>query len=504
MTQEEFPLPDSPSTSAAGTGNALADAYNRVAYTGQPSATSHPYHLAAIGMLLGLDVPPVATSRVLELACGDGANLVPMAASLPGATFTGCDFSANAILNARRMAEGLGLANCRLVERDLRDLGDDIGTFDYVIAHGLYSWIPAEVRAQVLPLIARHLSPNGVAFVSYNTYPGCHVRQGVWDMLKFHTRGIDDAGARVVAARELIDLLVEPAPVQNPIDEALRAQLRAVADQTDSTLCHDDLGEPNNPFYFHEFAADASGSGLAFLAESEMFSMVGAGVSPRVREALARMDRLTREQYLDFVHLRRFRESLLCHAGALSRFVAQPARIAGMHVAASRVLRKAAASGAAPDADPQIQALRGFVLARWPRTVAVAEVIAWFKSRAKDAESLANAGSRAVQEVAQRFVAGDLILRADPALTVARAGERPEVFAPARWMFAETDYGPSVYHETVRLAEPGDRRLVALLDGRHARADLIAALGEPFAGAAGKVRLDAALQGLAQLALLVA
>jgi len=175
-----------------------------------------------------------------------------------------------------------------------------------------------------------------------------------------------------------------------------------------------------------------------------------------------------------------------------------------MHVAASRVLRKAAASGAAPDADPQIQALRGFVLARWPRTVAVSEIIAWFKSRAKDAESLANAGSRAVQEVAQRFVAGDLILRADPALAVARAGERPEVFAPARWMFAETDYGPSVYHETVRLAEPGDRRLVALLDGRHARADLIAALGEPFAGAAGKVRLDAALQGLAQLALLVA
>jgi SAM-dependent methyltransferase len=497
-------VPDSPSTAAARSGNALADAYNQVAYTGLPAATTHPYHLAAVGTLLGLDVPPVATSRVLELACGDGANLVPMAVSLPRATFTGCDFSARAIAHSRRMVDGLGVTNCRLLECDLRDLGDDIGAFDYIIAHGLYSWIPAEVRTHVLPLIARHLSPNGVAFVSYNTYPGCHVRQGAWEMLKFHTRDIEDPGARIVAARELIDLLVEPAPAQSPIDEALRVQLRAVAQQTDSALCHDDLGEPNHPFYFHEFAADAGRSGLAFLAESEMFSMVGAGVSPRVRQALAKMDRLTREQYLDFVHLRRYRESLLCHAGVLPRFVAQPSRIAGMHVAASRVLRKAATAGAPTGLDEPAQALREFVLARWPRSVPVAEIIAWYKSRSRDAAALGTAASRAVQDVAQRFVGGDLILRADPAPVVARPGERPTAYAPARWMLDATDFAPSIYHETVRLAEPGDRKLVALLDGRHARADLITALGEPFAGPSGGARLDAALRALAQLALLEA
>jgi SAM-dependent methyltransferase len=497
-------MPDSPPAAATRSGNALVDAYNQVAYTGLPAGTTHPYHLAAVGMLLGLDVPPVATSRVLELACGDGTNLVPMAAALPRASFTGCDFSARAIAQARRMADGLGVTNCRLLECDLRDLGDDLGGFDYIIAHGLYSWIPAEVRTHVLPVIARHLSPNGVAFVSYNTYPGCRIRQGAWDMLKFHTRDIEDPGARVVAARELIDLLVEPAPAQNSIDEALRVQLRAVAEQTDSALCHDDLGEPNNPFYFHEFAADAGRSGLAFLAESEMFSMVGAGVSPRVREALAKMDRLTREQYLDFVHLRRFRESLLCHAGALSRFVAQPSRIAGMHVAASRVLRNAAASGATTSSDEQTRALREFVLARWPRSVPVAEIIAWYKSRAPDAAALGTAASRAVQDVAQRFVGGDLILRSDPVPVVARPGERPVAFAPARWMLGETDFAPSIYHETVRFAEPGDRKLVALLDGRHTRANLIAALGEPFVGPSGGSRLDAALHALAQLALLEA
>ena len=497
-------MPDSPIAPVARTGSALVDAYNEIAYVGQPHSTTHPYHLGAIGMLLGLDTPPVATSRVLELGCGDGTNLVPMAAALAGATFVGCDFSARAIAHARQLVDRQGLANCHLLEADLREIGDDLGTFDYIIAHGLYSWIPAEVRAQVLPLIARHLSSNGVAFVSYNTYPGCHIRQGVWGMLKFHTRHIDDLNARIASARELIELLALPAPTQSPIDEALREQLRAVALQPDSTLCHDELSEPNNPCYFHEFAADAGRSGLAFLAESEMFSMVGAGVQPQVREALGKMDRLTREQYLDFVHLRRFRESLLCHAGALSRYVAQPSRIVGMHVAASRVLRKAAASDTPSIADDDTRALREFVLARWPQSVAVAEIIEWYESRSPGAQAPGAAGSRAVHEVAQRFVGGDLILRSDPTSAVSRPGERPTVFAPARQMFGVTDVAPSVYHETVRLADDAERRLAALLDGEHSRADLIAALGEPFGGPAGAARLEAALNSFAQLALLVA
>ena len=77
-----------------------------------------------------------------------------------------------------------------MLQLDLRELPADLGSFDYIIAHGLYSWIPADVRAHVLPLIARHLAPNGVAFVSYNTLPGCHMRRAVWEMLKYHTRDI--------------------------------------------------------------------------------------------------------------------------------------------------------------------------------------------------------------------------------------------------------------------------------------------------------------------------
>lgn len=487
---------------AVPSDSALADAYNAVAYVGQPARTTHPYHLAAIGTLLGLDVPAVTTSRVLELGCGDGANLVPMAAALPGATFTGCDFAERAIGIARRGAGVLALANCRFLQADLRDLPADLGSFDYIIAHGLYSWIPPEVRAHVMPLIARHLAPNGVAFVSYNTYPGCHIRQGVQEMLRFHTRGIPDLQAKLAAARELIGLLAEPAVTQSPNDEALRAELRSVALQSDSGLCHDDLADVNIPFYFHEFAEDARRTGLAFLAESEMSSMVGAGVGTRMRAALREMDRLKREQYLDFVHMRRFRESLLCHADALSQFVAQPSRIAGMHVAASSNLRKVAASGAQPAADPTTRALRDYVLARWPRNVPVAEIVAWYASRSPVADKAGSAQTRALLELAQRFVGGDLNLRADPTPVVVRAGERPTAFAPARATSGATEVVPNVYHEAVRVDDPDARKVLSMLDGTMTKDDLMQAQGEPFSGPTGRARLDGVLATLAGNAIL--
>lgn len=144
----------------------LLESYNDVPYTSFLDPMRHPDRLATIGTLLGLDVAPTATCHVLEFACGDGTNLVPIAATLPNATFVGFDFAARPVAHARSMARDLGLTNIQLLELDLRQLPADLGSFDYVIAHGFYSWIPAEIRVHLMPLIARHLAPNGVAFVS--------------------------------------------------------------------------------------------------------------------------------------------------------------------------------------------------------------------------------------------------------------------------------------------------------------------------------------------------
>jgi len=493
-------MPESPSI-ATDKVDGLARAYDEVAYTSFADSVRHPDRLATIGTLLGMDVAPLATCRVLEFACGDGLNLVPVATTLPAATFVGFDLAARPIANARRMASELGLTNVQFLELDLRELPADLGTFDYIIAHGLYSWVPPEVRAHVLPLIARHLAPQGVAFVSYNTLPGCHMRRVVWDMLKYHTRDIAGKSAKVAAARAILDLVGRPVASETAAQQALRAEVREVGGGPDSALAHDDMSEPNDPVHFHEFMADATRSGLAFLAEARLSTMMGGGLAPEVRQALGPLDRLTREQYLDFIHFRRYRESLLCHSGALTRFVIQPPRALAMHVSPSLSLRQEVERGerdSQPDAG--VAALKQLLLARWPQSVPVSELAAW-----RERVQPGTGSSRRPIELllVEMFVAGIVDLRTAPIAVAATPGERPVAFGPARWMLGESEFATSVHHDSYRLA-PDDRKLVALLDGRHTRADLVAALGPLVAGPSGSHQLEAALNKLARLALLVA
>ena len=129
---------------------------------------------------------------MLELGCGNGSNLNPMAYSLPGSTFLGVDYALAPIDEARRMVAECGLTNVEFRHQDIRDVDASIGTFDYVICHGVYSWVPPEVADRLLAAIGAVLAPNGVAFVSYNTLPGCHMRRVVWEMLKYHTRNLAD------------------------------------------------------------------------------------------------------------------------------------------------------------------------------------------------------------------------------------------------------------------------------------------------------------------------
>lgn len=496
-------MPDSPKTEPSRDGDPLVRAYNDVAYTSVPGTAAHPDRLATIATLLGLEVAPVATCRVLEMACGNGMNLVPIAATLPKASFTGFDFAARPITQAQRMASDLGLSNIRLLQLDLRNVPADLGSFDYIVAHGLYSWIPAEVRALVMPLIARHLAPNGVAFVSYNTLPGCHIRRAVWEMLKYHAREIEDKPAKLAAARSLIALVSIPVAGEHESEKAMRAEVRHAGEGNDAALAHDDMSEPNDPVYFHEFVADATRAGLTFLAEARLGTMMGPGLAPSVREALGKLDRLVREQYLDFIFFRRFRESLLCHDKALSRFVVQPARALQMHATPSSDARRAAASAApAPNMDAEASALEEFLLARWPNSVPVAELAQW-RGHALPAGAPEGALRPIEILLAELYVAGRVDLHTLPVAAAAAPGEHPEAFAAARWIARENDVVPNLYQEPLRLQDAAGRQLVSLLDGTRTRDELIAAIGGPFSGPNGRTQLEKVLAMLAKEGVLV-
>ena len=271
-----------------------------------PRPQTHPDRLAAMARLFGMKPAPVTACRVLELGCGDGANLIPQAYYLPQSHFVGVDLAEAPIAAGSAMAAELGLSNISLRAADLRDLGPDEGEFDYIFAHGLYSWIPADVRDRLLAVCRERLAPQGVAFVSYNVYPGRYSRQMIREILLHHTRAIEDPAERIAAARRLL-----------PQIEHEEAQ--HVMEHGDDGLFHDDLAPINDPVWFHEFAAHARRHGLQYLAEAQAHKTFDPA---REQAGENTADVIEREQYVDFRKLRRFRETLLCHEGiALDRAI---------------------------------------------------------------------------------------------------------------------------------------------------------------------------------------
>lgn len=483
------------------TPQALTGKYEAIAYDALPHPVTHPSHVAAVAAMFGLEAPPVTTARVLEVGCNDGTNLLPMAASLPQASFTGCDIVPGAIRAAAATADALGIGNARFVATDLAAL--DGGPFDYVIAHGVYSWVGPPVRDALLALAARALAPNGIVFVSYNTRPGGHIRGAAAAPLLWHVRALADPRERIAAARDLAALLAEPGPTAEAADAALRAEWKRIAEEPDSALCHDSIAEPNEPVWFHEFVAHAARHGLAFVAEALPSMMSGGGLSPRVRQFLASRNRLDREQYLDFARVRRFRQSLLCRADPARDFELTPGRLAGLHVSASPPLVRSAAESrmpTMPGADGAVlRHLLDGLVATAPEAIAVGTLV----ERVRDAFAPADARPAAAI-LLDAWLGGFAQLHAVPPPVTRIVDPKPLVEPIARWQAPRRETVTNLRHEAVRLTDPFMRTLLALCDGTRGRGDLARALagardaGDPALAA----QIEDALASFARFGLL--
>lgn len=304
----------SPSTSAVD-GNP----YDKVPYDTTPFAYTQPSRLAALGQLFGMTPADVRNARVLELGCARGDNLLPLAAKFPDATFVGVDYSVVQIVAADAMKAAIGLKNVEFRNLSIADIDARLGKFDYIICHGVLSWVAEPIRAAIIRVCKENLAPAGIAMVSYNTFPGWHQARAVRDMMLYHTAAFADPLEKVTQAKTLIKFLLESvAPEHVAYREFLASELGILESNPDSYILHDHLEETNQPFYFHEVVGRANAIGLDYLADSNIETMYPKNFKPVVAAALAATDDIVRiEQYLDFVSNRRFRISLFCHAGTV-------------------------------------------------------------------------------------------------------------------------------------------------------------------------------------------
>lgn len=288
--------------------------YDRVAYPTMAHPQTFVEGLAAKALLRGMAPAHPNHARVLELGCGDGFNLAAMAAIHGGSAYLGVDYSTATIERGRAMLRELNLPQVRLEAGDIRALDPKMGEFDYIIAHGVYSWVPEDVRNALLAAVGRHLSPQGVAFISYVALPGGYLREMVRTMVRFHTRAEIGIQERTTQARALLQLLASATDEPNIYTQWLKAESKLIEHHTDEAFFHDELSNESKPMLFVEFLEHASHHGLRFLCEAEYVVPVAQRLTAQTREKLKPLEdnRVLLEQYLDFVEGRRFRQTLLC------------------------------------------------------------------------------------------------------------------------------------------------------------------------------------------------
>jgi methyltransferase-like protein len=474
--------------------------YDTTPYNSNSFPQSAPGLLAAIAYLFGLEAPDVSTARVLEIGCAGGGNLIPFAAAHPRSRAVGIDLSQVQIDQGRMRAEALGLDNVELHAGDIARIDlEALGQFDFVIAHGVYSWVPPEVQGALLSAFRRSLAPDGVGYLSYNVYPGWKSKEILRDAMLLASGGSTTPEDKVRSARGMVDFLEEVSTADSALARIIAESKAHAIGFADSYLLHDELETFNAPCYFYEMLGRAAAHGLTYLAEAHPEAMIPGNYGPKVAEYLSEKCggvQVLVEQYLDFVADRTFRETLLVHADRAPRirYNPEPARVRRFHIAAwspaadgetrldnSRQEYKQSDGATLFTNDPGIKAALDELSARWPWTLSRQELVDAVHARLVDAGLTPSAS---LPDTIDNLM-GVLILQGqaryrlhpvspEPPSTLLRLDETARRMVELTGGHGEASTF-NLWHET-QILSPLDRHLFPLLDGSRDRDALVEAL----------------------------
>jgi methyltransferase-like protein/2-polyprenyl-3-methyl-5-hydroxy-6-metoxy-1,4-benzoquinol methylase len=300
----------------------ISDTYTEVPYHSDAFGQSSPENLQVIATLFGLTPPPIETARILELGCASGGNLMPFAARQEKSTCVGIDLVELQIQQGQDVLTTTGLNNLTLKTMSIEDIDASFGQFDYIVCHGVYSWVPSTVQEAILRVCKSNLSPNGVAYISYNTYPGWKTKEIVRDAMLLRASGGTTATDKLGRAKGMVEFLHQHARTDSVLKAILNDAVPSMGKSGEHYLIHEYLELCNAPCYFKDFLQRAMHHEMAYLGEAQpqiMFaSNFGQDIAGPLMAELSH-SQVELEQYLDFVVNRTFRQTLLIHAPLTSR-----------------------------------------------------------------------------------------------------------------------------------------------------------------------------------------
>jgi len=303
----------------------IEKSYDELTYKSAAFAQSSPYKLEACATLLGINPPPCKNAKVLEIGCSFGGNLIPFAVNNENARVVGIDLSGEQIRRGKEIVKEIGLSNLELIHGDICEFKSD-EKFDYIIAHGVFSWVPDFVKDAILRVVRENLSQNGVAFISYNVYPGWKIKDVVRDLMLLAAKDQNSTEERLKAAKEALLIFKEILLAKdNEIYEkqiplkVLLFWIDNILSKSDFYVAHEFLEEINDPFYFKDFNAMLVKNELAYLCECGLEDILAPNIGMELADSYKDKkfkDRIDLEQFIDIVSNRVFRQSLIVHAKA--------------------------------------------------------------------------------------------------------------------------------------------------------------------------------------------
>lgn len=462
------------------------NAYDEKLYPYSIKAFTHPARMGVVARLFGHGAAPFEKCRVLEVGGGDGVNVVSMALAAPDSEFVNFDLAESAIEQGRRLVERTGVRNVAQLAMNLMDVPASLGEFDYIIAHGVYAWTPQPVREGLMALFARHLSPAGIAMVSYNALPGCHIRRAVRDLAHQAARGHTEPEARIGAARAALEFHVARWDRANAAQNALLEEAKGILAKPDGVLFHDELCDDWNPQFVSDVARAARGQGLDYLGDMQR-NLLGDALFPgqlhRETTHLTGGDFAAYEQIRDFADARPFRETLLCRAGAPLERRFDPARAKGLWIDGifERVDTpgkahsfRAAGGGEISTSDAGLADSLDRISKAWPAAVPLSDV-------AGDADTL--------EAMTRLFTGGAAGFSTSPFAAARVPGERPLAGKLARVQAAAGAMEvTTLRHTPARIESDGLRAVLPLLDGTRTLEQAAAELAPAQGGDAASLR----------------
>lgn len=293
----------------------LMSSYNSIPYESLPVSYTYLPHLAALGKLYGLESVDPEQCRVLEIGCAEGNNIIPMSAYYPDSQFAGIDLAERQIQSGLKMIKRLGLNNIQLEVEDVANLDcKAYKPFDYILLHGVFSWVPLALQDIILQKAKSLLSANGIIYVSYNTYPGWHTQMVLRDALLYYCKDADPV-TEISRIPEAIDYFQDFfKTADNTFSDYLVKRLQTLEKHPEKYLYHEFLETNNHPLYFSSFIKAANDNGLQYLTDAlqafDNTTLLGEKRNTFLKKYQNRIEKL---QYMDFMINQRFRRSLLCH-----------------------------------------------------------------------------------------------------------------------------------------------------------------------------------------------